>query len=227
MTETLTGLLSDRLAPWLTPQSDPYGAHQIIVNAKAAMGEQLFSLVWDQGDPDDPGYAPGWSSLFDVDVCPAQFLPFLAQLVGVQIPTGVTDPPTIRLMIRSEQGMQRGRPGMLVATAKRFLTGTQYVNLVERMSPTGPDPYWFLIVVKPSEISQGQSWSSLTEPWNASSGTWVGTDQTIALTNAINLVKPAGVRFTLIETSGHYWQQATSNWSSDTIPWNWADTATV
>lgn len=178
MTETLTGLTLTRLAPWLTASSDPTGDQATYLSAISAMGEQLFSLIWDQGDPDDPDYQPGWGSLFDVDLCPTQFLPFLAQMVGVSIPTG-TDDTDARQLIRVEQGMQRGTVAAIVAAASRFLSSGS-PTLFERTAADGstPDAYHFVIVVTTADVTDA-----------------------VQLAAAVDACKPGGVMWTLIETS--------------------------
>lgn len=74
---------------------------------------------------------PGWTILFDVDRCPAAFLPYLAQFVGVHF-SGVLTEEEMRDRIREREGQQRGTPAALVAAIKRTLTGSQVVTLTER-----------------------------------------------------------------------------------------------
>jgi Phage tail protein (Tail_P2_I) len=121
---TFTEGILNSLAPWLTPRIDPQGAHLNQVTALAAMFEQVFAIVADQGSPDEPAsYQAGWSTLLDPSTCPTAFLPYLAQFIGASVPPGTED-ATARAIIRSEQGFQRGTPGAIVAAAQRFLTGT-------------------------------------------------------------------------------------------------------
>lgn len=179
MTDTLTSLLLERLAPWLTPQTDPTGDHATFLRAICAPGEQLFSLVWDQGDPDDADYQPGWGVLFDVDAVPLQFLPFLAQLVGVPAAAlaGLGDADA-RSVVRQEQGQQRGTLAAVIAAAKRFLSATQSTAILERVAADGSaDAYHFLVVVRPEEIVDER-----------------------ALVDAVNAVKPGGLQWDLIQT---------------------------
>jgi hypothetical protein len=195
--ETFTGLLEERLAPFLTLDVDPEGAHQILLDAKAAMFEQLFALVWDQGDPDDPDYAAGWTSLFDVDACLLGYLPFLGQVVGVPPAALVgADDATARQIIRAEQGMQRGTLATVIAATQRFLTGTQSVAVEERTAADGtPDAYHFIVVVRPEEIID-----------------------LAGLTAAVNAVKPAGVFWTLIQADAPLLSQYTRLLSAVNVP---------
>lgn len=192
MTQTLTSSLLADLAPWVTPQEDPTGDHAIFLSALAAMGEQLYSLIMDQGYADDPTFQPGWSSLFNVLTCPAQFLPYLAMFNGTQIPAG-SSAAVARQVIQAESGMARGQGfagsystatipagGAIISAAQRNLSGTQNVTLFERTAADGttPDPYHFVLVVLTSQVVSATK-----------------------LTTDVNNAKPGGVLWTLLQTS--------------------------
>ena len=193
----LLPVLLDRLAPWLTSATDPTGDHAALLTAKAAMGQQLWGLVMDQGDdPDDPAWVPGWGALFDVDICPTQYLPFLAQIVGVQIPTGTSDPDA-RAIIRAEQGMQRGTLATIKAAAVRNLT-TSFLVVKERTAADGTtDAYHVVIGFNPADLAT--------------------TEQ--ALINAVEAVKPGGIQITYVQSAGYTWDEAMNTWSADTFTW--------
>src|SRR6185437_13628378 len=154
MTASLADTLLDRLAPWLTPATDPFGDHANFLTAVGAMSQPWWSIIMDQGDdPDDPSWVPGYS-LFDVDTCPFAYLAFLGQLVGVP-PSALigADDATARSIIRNEAGQKRGTPAAIVAAAQRFLSGTQSCALRERTAASGSaDAYHFLLIVRPEEI---------------------------------------------------------------------------
>ena len=174
-----------------TSWDDPEGSWAALVAAKAAMVEQTYSIVADQGSPDQPAsYAAGWSTLLNPTTCPTQFLPYLATFIGATVPPG-TDDATARSIIKNEQGFQRGSPGAIIAAAKRFLTGTQSCAMVERT----PTPYHFQLVVRPEEL----------------------LDPT-GLTNAVNAVKPAGIQWTLIESDAPLLTQYTRLLQNVTAP---------
>lgn len=152
----------------LAPLADARGDWQSYNAALGAMFEYVFALVADQGDPDDPAnYQPGWSILLDPANCPTQFLPFLGTFLGIPIQPG-TDDATARALINNEQGFQRGTPASILATTRRYLTGTQYCALLERT----PNPYGMVLVVRPGEVLD-----------------------LAGLTNAIAAAKPAGITF--------------------------------
>src|SRR5581483_10316415 len=220
MATTFTDGVTSSLSPW----DDPAGSWNAYNTALAAMFEPVYEIVADQGSPDEfDTFIPGWSVLLNPQTCPAWTLPYCAMFWGTTVPTGTSEGET-RALISSRAGFYVGMPAAIIATAQRFLSGTKYVNLLERQSVSGPDPYWFVLVVNASEISMGETWASETLPWNLASGTWVGTDQTVALTTAVNAVVPAGVNWTLVETTGHYWSAATKTWSAETVTWQQADT---
>jgi P2-related tail formation protein len=192
LTDTFTSTLLDDLAVWVTPAQDPTGDHAKYLSALGSMAEQCWSLVMDQGFPDDSTWVPGYSTLLNPTTCPTAFLPYLAQFVGAQIPSGSTD-AVARQIIRAEAGMQRGTGfggsytsstipagGAIVSAAQRNLSGGQHVTLFERTAADGStrDPYHFVLVVLTSEVVSATK-----------------------LTTDVNNVKPAGIQWTLTQTS--------------------------
>ena len=169
------GPFTEGLEASLAAWQDPQGDWYSYIAALGSMFEAVYSLVADFGDPDDPeNYTPGWSTLLDPVNCPDQFLPFAAQFVGLTIQPG-TDPTIGRQMLTSRQGFQRGSPGAIIAAAQSGLTGTQSVALLERT----PDAYSFVLVIHPSELV------SLA-----------------AIHTAVDATKPAGITWSLVQTSG-------------------------
>lgn len=205
--ETMTAGVQASLLPW-----GDYGSDWQNYNAAlAAMFEQVFGIVWDQGSADEPdNFTAGWSTLLDPNACPDEFLPYLGMFVGVFIPIG-TDPDLARSLIKSEQGFQRGQGfggvydsttipagGSIVLAAQRHLSGTQSIVLVERTASVGtPDAYHFILAVRPEQLLDATG-----------------------LTNAVNAVKPAGIQWTLVQTDGWTWAEADGTWNADTMTWN-------
>src|SRR5579884_1008331 len=109
-------MLLEQMQPWSSPDHDTY------LTALGAMFEQITQLSMDYGNDGDPDYVPGWGALLDVDLCPTEFLPYLAQFNGTVVPSGADD-ATARAIIRAEAGMQRGTPAAMKAAALRNLTG--------------------------------------------------------------------------------------------------------
>jgi len=79
----------------------------------------------------DTPEAPGWQILLDPTRCPAICLPFLGQFVGARLKPGMSEAEQ-RAAIAEPEGFGRGTPGAIIAVAKRRLTGTKTVLLVER-----------------------------------------------------------------------------------------------
>lgn len=84
----------------------------------------IYEIVTDR----DTG--PGWQILLDPENCPAVALPYLAQFVGARL-TPAMDEAERRAAIAQPEGFRRGTPAAIVAVAKRRLTGTKTVLLVE------------------------------------------------------------------------------------------------
>lgn len=134
--------LRQRTSP-LATSDELYGwAHAILCGALGKALEQV-GEVFDPPDPIPPG-AP----LLDVNLCPDWALPWLAQIVGVTIPSGATAAQA-RALITEIAGWQRGTPASLKAAATVFLTGdnpTVFFN--ERLAN---DPYRLGIVTLVAE----------------------------------------------------------------------------
>ncbi len=145
------------------------------------------------GAPVQLGYVPGWSTLLDPVNCPAQFLPFLAQFNGTDIPVGL-DAATARAKIIGESAQQRGTLSAVTSAITRNLSGTQFNMILERIDPTGAaNAYWFIVVVRPTELISLQ-----------------------VLTDAVNAVKPGGVQWTLIQTAAWIISQLEAQFASIT-----------
>jgi hypothetical protein len=93
----------------------------------------------------DTPEGPGWSSVVDLERCPTEWLPWLAQLVGVTVPAGMSDADA-RAWIGSTDGFRRGTPAAMRGAAAHTLTGTKTVYFRER-DPDSPDPPYHLEVV--------------------------------------------------------------------------------
>lgn len=97
--------------------------------------------------PGHPYVSPGYSVFLDIDRCPAIALPWLAQFKGVVIPDGLTVQEQ-RNWVRTAEGQRRGTVDALVAAAKRHLTGTKTVRVLERV---GGNAYALTVITRTSE----------------------------------------------------------------------------
>jgi hypothetical protein len=119
--------LRERTQP-LQPDDEQYGwAHAILCETLAQPFLQLAELV----DPPDP-LAP-WAPLFDVNLCPDWALPWLAQLVGARLPTGI-DEEEARTYILDVAGHRLGTSASMTAAVRS--------TLVPAHPPT-PATVWF------------------------------------------------------------------------------------
>jgi len=141
--------LRERTQP-LQPNDELYGwAHAILCEALAQPYLQVCALI----DPPEP--YPPWGPLFDVNVCPAWALPWLAQLVGVRIPAGMSEEDT-RVFLKQAAGHNVGtveairaslmgtlvsaRPPAPATVYFRERDGSAYRLEVVTLDPETPDP---------------------------------------------------------------------------------------
>jgi hypothetical protein len=111
----------DQLQPWLTPDLVDY------VTAIAGMWAQAEAYYLDVPETGVVGWAPLW----DVTIAPSGGLPWLAQVVGERLPSGLSDADQ-RQWITLSPSQDRGSPLAIVNAVKRLLTGTQTVQFRER-----------------------------------------------------------------------------------------------
>lgn len=104
----------------------------------------LFQAVEDLARDTPEG--PGWSMIVDLDRCPTDWLPWLAQFVGVTIPTGLTD-AEMRAWIAGTDGFSRGTPDAIRAAAAATLTSSKTVVVRERNG----SPYRLQVVTYSAE----------------------------------------------------------------------------
>lgn len=150
---------------------------------------QALGVPWQALDDiarDSPS-GTGYSQIFDIDVCPTVFLPWLGQWVGVSVDTSLTDLQQ-RATVSDEGGQKRGTPGAIKAAIAKYLTGNQTVLLLETsayhytivtFTSETPDPAFIGDLVQSPAVKPtgyiatyltlpGQTWSQLI----ASYATW-------------------------------------------------------
>jgi len=117
--------LRERTQP-LAPDDANYGfAHAYLCEAMA----QPFLEVQQVFDPE--GDVPPVAPLLDPDLCPAFALPWLAQLVGITLPPGLSEDAS-RALVQSVWGFRRGTPAAMMAAAQLYLQGAKTVFFRER-----------------------------------------------------------------------------------------------
>jgi len=118
--------LADRTAPLQSPEVDvQYGyVHGHLSEGMMHMYEDVALLV----DPEDD--IP-WVPLFDIDKCPDFALPWLAQVVGVRLPSSITGDEA-REYIKALSFEEVGKPSAIRAAVGIYLTGNKTVYFRER-----------------------------------------------------------------------------------------------
>lgn len=134
---------TEQLQPPEVDQQFGY-AHANLSGALAAPFEQLAEVV----DPPDP-YVP-WEPLFNVNICPDWALPWLAQVVGVRVPSSAT-PDQMRQMIVGLALHKRGTVAAIRTAGDIFLIEPKIVYFRER---DAGEPYALEIVVKESSLPE-------------------------------------------------------------------------
>lgn len=133
--------LYDRLAPVAT--YDPENGN--IVRAIAEVLAEPQELVDQVARDTDTHLA--WQAALDPDVTPDEFLPWLAQFAGTQLlPSDTAEQQRER--IKSAAGFHRGTPRAIREEVQLTLTGTKFVNLLQRV---GGDMWAITVVTRTTE----------------------------------------------------------------------------
>jgi hypothetical protein len=119
--DSFAAQLVRRHEPWLTADLDGF------LRAVASMFDQVVTYSADTDTNE------GWVILFDPDLCPAEALPYLGQLVGEVPPMPVGLPEAAaREWIKDNPNARRGTAQSVFQAAQRKLTGSRQVSMFER-----------------------------------------------------------------------------------------------
>lgn len=133
----------------------------------------------------------GWSLLLDPDRCPAEALPWLAQIVGLVLDTSLSEDDQ-RATIKATPNWKRGTPGAMRSAPLPWLTGTQSVVIRERYDGSGNDaPQDIEVITLSSE-----------------------TTDAAKVEAAIRSQKPAGDRLVYVNSSGQDLQNVKDDYST-------------
>lgn len=133
----------------------------------------------------------GWSLLLDVDRCPVEALPWLAQIVGLRLNTALSEADQ-RQQIHDVSNWKRGTPGAIKGAPAPYLTGTKTVVLRERFDGSGNDaPYDFEVITLASE-----------------------TTNATTVEAAFRSQKPVGDRLTYVNSTGQDLQDIKDNYAT-------------
>jgi hypothetical protein len=116
-------------------QTDPANGYALRTWCEALCkpAQPIYDLVRERPD------ARPWAVLFDPDECPAVFLPYLAQYVGVVITPEMSE-EQIRDEIRHPTGWKRGQIESIRIAARRTLVPGAAEELMVIIHPRTPEP---------------------------------------------------------------------------------------
>jgi hypothetical protein len=166
------------------------------LEAAAKPMEAVREVAEETGEPGHAGYVPGYGVIFNPTTCPAKWLPFLGQFVGVEVPKMATEAEA-RTLLKEEPGLERGTLKALEGAIRKVIGNTEPFTIQERTALNGSEAaYHFNVIVKPGKAS--------TE-----------------LKEAIERVKPGGLQFSLIEVA-NAWIEGTKQWGEVAAGKKWS-----
>jgi hypothetical protein len=121
MTHPTTDLLYDAIGQGITDEDD--GTLLAWLDGPTSLLGEVDDVVRDTDE------LPGWAAELTSELTHRPH--WTAQFLGVQIPAGADD-ATARALIRDRPAFRRGTVPALIAAAQATLTGTRYVNVIER-----------------------------------------------------------------------------------------------
>jgi Phage tail protein (Tail_P2_I) len=189
------------MAPLARADADSAWSLLILCNAIGTMYQQVEELVRDSPE------GPGWSALLDVDRCPPEALPWLAQFVGVRLLPDSSEAEQ-RARIDSTGGFKRGTRDALIGAAQATLTGRKTVIFRERDHDPADTPayaYYLTVITYTSE-----------------------TPDSAATLRALQAQKPGGIVLSYRTASGQdYTQLKTGNATYTAVKTGYADYTAV
>jgi phage tail P2-like protein len=183
--------LLEKMGPWLSgPETGGVTDFGRWLKAAAKPYEQVEAITEEVAEYETPGWVPPYAKLLDPETCPAEYLPWLGQFVGVTVKPGASEAEA-RAEVLAESGLKRGTLASMETAVQGIAGPTAHV--VERTGPSGePAAYHFLV--------------------------YVGTGHaTTALYEAINAVKPAGLWYTVTEVTNTWLNGVKKHWSEVTV----------
>jgi hypothetical protein len=190
MAEPFASRLIEKTAPWSNADWERY------MRAISAPYEPVASFTEEVGEQGQPGWVPGYGKLLNPELCPAAFLPFLGQFVGVSVPK-VTTAEEARVIVKAESGLARGTLGSLEALLTKALGAVPF-TILERTNPVSAveEAYALTIVVPTGHLTN-------------------------AVYEEANLTIPAGIVWGVIEREGT-WFSGGKKWEELPAGKSWA-----
>jgi Phage tail protein (Tail_P2_I) len=116
---TATSIIGQRLSEQLAPILTPDLAR--LFDSIGAIAEPLMSVLEETGLDGEAGYVPAYGKIFTATTCPAQYLPFLGNFLGVSIPVGASEAEA-RAIVKAESGLERGTEASMKAAIERAIS---------------------------------------------------------------------------------------------------------
>lgn len=139
---------------------DTDGSLQKFCEALCDPIQPVYDLVRERED------RPGWSVLFDPDECPAAFLPYLAQYVGVVV-TPEMDTAQLRAEIKQPTGWARGSVESIRIATRRTLEGEDPLVIIHSRTPEAGCTYVrTLLSQTPDPVRTAAIVRAETPAWN-------------------------------------------------------------
>ena len=195
-TTTLTQRLIKRMGTWNT--GEKHGGKTDLeryLEAVAKPMEAVAEIAEESGEQGKAGWVPSYGVIFNPATCPAKFLPFLGQFVGVEVPKTATEAEA-RELIKVESGLSRGTLASLQAAIKMVL-GASFFFVQERTSKAGSEAAYHVNIL----VGLGKA--------------------SVALTEAIERTIPGGIMFSVLEVEGA-WIEGAKKWSEVAAGKTWA-----
>jgi Phage tail protein (Tail_P2_I) len=119
MAYTATSIIGRRLEPKLAPWMSEDLAR--LLDSIGYMAQPLAEILQEEGLDGEAGFVPAYGKLFDPDLCPAKYLPYLGQFVGVSIPVGASESEA-RALVKAEAGLNRGTRSSIESAIQRAIS---------------------------------------------------------------------------------------------------------
>ena len=165
------------------------------MNSISAMFEPVSSIAEETGSDGEAGYVPPYGTLFSPATCPKDGMRYLAQYVGVELPTGGSEAEW-RAVLKAESGLQRGTRASLKALLEKALGAVPFLILERTQSVEGDNAYWITVVIPTGHLTE-------------------------AVYPEINATVPGGIMYTSVERSGT-WFSGTLKWSGIAAGKKWS-----
>jgi hypothetical protein len=167
---TLADQAMERLEPLIDAYGDPDGVLRNLLVALLTPMQLVFDVAQGTTDRD------AWATRRDPDECPVEYLPWLAQHVGVRLLPGDSE-EVRRDKVREAAGFYRGTVTAWMNHVRRTLTGTQTIIPTEK---PGGDRWAFSAGISGIEMPDSTAtMAALMDPTQKPAGILPTIDDTV------------------------------------------------